>query len=202
MTYKIAKIRVLCFYVHFMSELRVKIRYGDHEFELEGAADAVERQLEAFRLFLSPPPPPLEKETKTEESDVKKAPPRVALEKIMRVRGPIYSLSFAAKVDEATLIILLGQRTFRQNDNVSGTEIMEGLRESGIRVRRVDTVLTKHIRTGIVVAMGRHRRRRYRLSMEGIEQAQQIARALIAKIPPPNAPSAENPMPKTAESSA
>jgi len=78
---------------------------------------------------------------------------------------------------------------------------MEGLRESGIRVPRVETFLAKHIRAGIVVALGQHRRRRYRLSMAGMERAQQIARDLIAKVPPPHTRASEVTPPKAKESS-
>jgi hypothetical protein len=128
-----------------MSELRIRMKFGDHEFEAEGLADALER--------------------------------------IMRVRGRILSLSVTATAAEAVLVILLGQRNLRQNDSVSGTEIMRGLRDSGIRIPRADTILTKHAGTGSVVAMGERRRRRYRLSSLGVEKAQQIARSLIALVP-------------------
>jgi len=39
----------------------------------------------------------------------------------------------------------------------------ELVREAIRLLVRVDTILTKHIRTGIVVALGQYRRRRYRL---------------------------------------
>ena len=159
-----------------MSELRIKIKFGEHEFEAEGSADSVEKQLEAFKRFIAPPPVP-------EPANDEKKAALLRLDRISRIRGRILSLSVPAKPVDAVLVILLSQRHFRQNNNVSGREIMEGLRDSGIRVRRADTILKKHAGTGSVVAMGQRRRRRYRLSSAGVEQAQQIARELIALAP-------------------
>jgi len=175
-----------------MSELRIKIRLGEREFEIEGSAESVERQFEAFKWLIAPPPDPTPvKEPLPEPPTPALAVERVPLERIMRIRGAIISLSVSSKVHDAVLVILLGQRIYRQNDNVSGIEVMEGLRDSGIRVPRVDLLLSRYARLGIVVAMGQHRRRRYRLSTAGVEQAQQIAHRLIALVPSPSVESAQ-----------
>jgi hypothetical protein len=166
-----------------MSELRIRMKFGEHEFEAEGLADAVERQLESFKQLIAPgQAAALSQRTAESPEDQRKAAPP-ALERIMRIRGRILSLSVTATAADAVLVILLGQRNLRQNDSVSGTEIMRGLRDSGIRIPRADTILTKHAGTGSVIAMGERRRRRYRLSSAGVEQAQQIALSLIALVP-------------------
>jgi DNA-binding PadR family transcriptional regulator len=74
---------------------------------------------------------------------------------------------------------------------VSGAEIMIGLRQSGFRIRRADLLLRKLQRKGNIIAIGRHRSRRYQFSKKGKEQAQQIARDLISQIPSENAESRE-----------
>jgi hypothetical protein len=169
-----------------MSELRIRIKLGEHEIELEGSVDAVERQFEPFKLLLIPQSPlaSVQKDSADIEEQTK-APSRLPLEKIIRVHDDIYSLSVNAKLEDAILVILLAQRTFRQNENVSGVEIMKGLRSSGFRVSRVDTILNRYFRLAQVVPMGQHRRRRYRLSLDGLQRAEQIARTLIAQLPPP-----------------
>jgi hypothetical protein len=175
-----------------MSELKVRMRCGDREFEIEGAADAVERQLESLRYVLAPElrsqiakeTPLLETEPPAVRSSPPQAAPPVPIEKILSVQGRVCSLTVGARVDDAVLTILLGQRRFRQNDAVSGSEIMAGLRESQIRVQRVDALMEKHMRAGVVVSTGRYRRRRYRLSADGIRRAEQIAQTLIGKLPP------------------
>src|SRR5258705_5537410 len=124
-----------------MSELRIRVKFGEHEIELEGSADAVERQFEPFKQFLMPaPPPPSPKESADEVKQVP-TPPRLSLEAITKVRGTIYSLTVNAKVEDAILVILLAQRIFRNNNSVSGIEIMKGLRDSGFQGRRVDMIL-------------------------------------------------------------
>ena len=108
--------------------------------------------------------------------------PPLLLNKIIQTKGRVVFVSVNAKVDEAVLAILLGQRHFRQNNSVSGMEIMSGLRESGFRILRADTILAKYAGDGSVVATGRRKLRRYRLSTDGIQRAEQIARHLISQL--------------------
>jgi hypothetical protein len=158
-----------------MSELRIKIKFGEHEFEAEGAPEPVERLFESFKRLIAPPPPEMPKpsEAPPPPEAEKKAPP-IPLHTIVRIQGRIVSLSANAKSDDAVLLLLLGQMQFRRNNTVSGAEVMQGLRESGLKVRRADRILAAHVRNGYVVAMGRLRRRRYRLSNAGIDRAQQL----------------------------
>jgi hypothetical protein len=66
---------------------------------------------------------------------------------------------------------------------VSGGDLMDGLRESGISIPRVDYILQKHVRNGFVVGTGQRRRRRYKLTAAGIECSRQIAEKLTSQIP-------------------
>jgi predicted nucleic acid-binding protein len=162
-----------------MSESRIRIKFGEHEFEAEGPAESVERQFAAFKQLVAPDPQLVMQATRLSGSDT--AP--VALEKIVRIRGRIVSLSVTAKAEDAVLVLLLGQRQFRKNDIVSGSQVMRGLRDSGLRIPRADTILAKHARDGYVIAMGARRLRRYRLSSAGVDRAEQIARQLISLVP-------------------
>lgn len=161
-----------------MGEIRIRIKFGEHEFEAEGSADAVDRHLETFRSLVAPPPlvepKPIAQETKRELP---------TWEKIMRVNGRVISLSVQSHPRDAALAILLGQRHFLRSENVSGREIMEGLRNSGTGVARADLILKQHALKGYVIATGRRRLKRYRLSTDGLQRAQQIARALAANVP-------------------
>lgn len=156
-----------------MSELRVKIKVGEHEFEAEGSEVSVERQFEAFKRLIAPP---------AGVSESEPAPPRLAVERITLHQGKILSLSEPANAAEAVLVILLLQRLYHQLEFVSGTEIMAGLRNSGIRINRADYILSKHAAEGAIIAIGERRRRRYRLSTEGLAKAEAIARRLIAQV--------------------
>ena len=154
-----------------MSEVRIRIKFGEHEFEAEGSVEAVDKHFATFRSLVAPAPTAEPNPTKLE------AP---IWEKIMRVNGRIVSLSVQSHPRDAALAILLGQRHFLRSESVSGREIMEGFRNSGIRAGRADLILKQHALRGYVIATGRRRLKRYRLSHDGLERAQQIARALAA----------------------
>ena len=77
-------------------------------------------------------------------------------------------------------MMLLGQRHFRRNSIVSGTQIMEGLRDSGFKILRADMFLKKHMRSGTIIGTGIRRTLRYQLSTDGLNRAEVIARRLLA----------------------
>src|SRR5580765_6429527 len=65
---------------------------------------------------------------------------------------------------EDVLLLLLGQQKLRGNASIAGNQIMEGLRASGHQIRRADYIMNRHASLGNVVATGKRRRRRYRLT--------------------------------------
>ena len=161
-----------------MSESRLRIKFGEHEFEAEGSTEAVERQLEIFKRLVLPGAAL----KAAMEAAQDQAP--LSLEKIMHVQGRTVSLRAAAKVDDAVLLLLLGQRQFRQHHILSGKDVMNGLRASGFKVRRADLVLKRLSGAGSIIAIGRYRARRYQLSKSGLDGAEQIARRLISQAAP------------------
>jgi len=165
-----------------MSESRLRIKFGEHEFEAEGSTESVERQLEIFKRLVIPGTALKAAMETTQESAKDQA--TLSLEKIMNVQGRTVSLRAAAKVDDAVLLLLLGQRQFRQHHILSGKDVMNGLRASGFKVRRADLVLKKLSGAGSIIAIGRYRARRYQLSKSGLDGAEQIARRLISQAAP------------------
>jgi DNA-binding transcriptional ArsR family regulator len=182
-----------------MSENRLKIKIGDHEFEAEGPAEVVQAQFAAFTELVGRLPARTEKppqaqpkpETQPEEEIKEQGngsngsnSGALNLEKIMRVEGRYVSLTVRANsVPEAVLLLLLGQRHYRGNDSVTGAELLSGLRETGMNVGRVDYTMDRLSNEGFVITLGVGRGRRYRLNNAGIMRAQEIARALIATVP-------------------
>jgi len=171
-----------------MSELSVKIKVGENTFEATGPADAVQIQVQAFARMIgslsleTPPPietsPPIKEELKPSSVSEK-----LELDRIMQISERTVSLRVAPKVDDAVLLILLGQRHYRRDEAVAGSDIMNGLRDSDLEVLRVDSNLKRHAASGMVVATGRRRLRRYRLSTDGLNRAEKIARELISQNP-------------------
>ena len=158
-----------------MSDLRLKIKFGEHEFEAEGTAETVQAQFVAFKQLVVPQAEgglSLATDTAVDPS----GPP--PFHKMVRVSDRIASLTVPAKTEDAVLLVLLAQKQFRNNDAVTGGEIMDGLRASGVRVPRADYILARHARDGNVVRVGEGRKRRYRLTDRGADRALQIVRHL------------------------
>lgn len=168
-----------------MESYKLKIKIGDYEFEAEGPVDVVQSQFAAFKELIGSAP------TSTKASDGNKGEsqptdqlPHLPLERILRAEGRIVSLTAKCdNVDEAVLLILLGQKEMRGNQEVSGAEVMDGLTQSGYRLNRVDYLLNKLETDGSTITMGVHRGRRYRLSNTGLNRALAIAKEVIATVP-------------------
>ena len=159
-----------------MSDLHLKIRIkiGDNEFEADGPADIIQNELIRFNRSLG---------LKTEPSIPEPKAPRADIEKVSEVNGRIVSLKGNAQAPAETILaILLGQQLLRNNTKVMGSEIMAGLRRSGITISRADYILRNLIADASVATGGSHRRRRYRLTNRGIEKAQEVARSLAAAL--------------------
>ena len=178
-----------------MGELTLKVTIGEFHFEADGPAEAVGAQFERFTRTIAPPPPEPgpstpQPEPAPEESPIMESAPAaskaevegLALERVIAVSGRAVSLRIAPKLEDAVLLILLGQKSFRRNEAVSGADVMSGIRSSGFRVIRVDSILMRHASRGLIVATGKRRNRRYRLSTDGVMRGEKIARELIARL--------------------
>ena len=175
-----------------MAENRLKIKIGEHEFEAEGPVDIVQAQLAAFtelvnKLPAGPPPKPAEP-TRTaaeqQQNGDTSGNGQLNLDKIMRAEGRLVSLTVSTEnIEDSALLLLLGQRHYRNNDSVTGGEVLDGLRESGQNVPRIDYQMHRLAQDGLVITVGSGRGRRYRLNNRGMQRAQEIARELIALVP-------------------
>jgi len=170
-----------------MDALKLKMKIGEHEFEAEGPADVVQAQFAAFKELVSAiPTKPAQASQKSEEQEpvINNAElSHLPLEKIMKVEGRMVSLTAKCDtVDEAILLLLLGQKEFRSNQEVTGAEIMDGLKQSGYILPRVDKTLDKLSRDGNVITVGVHRGRRYRLTNQGLTAALNIAKEVLTTV--------------------
>ena len=126
-----------------METYRLKMKVGNHEFEAEGPADVVKEQFQAFKELIATVPnaSTVEKpfaSAQSERDNIANANPSAfGLEKITRVDDRVVSLTARPEtIEDALLLLLLGQRTFRGNDSVTGAEIIGGLKQSGYTVAR------------------------------------------------------------------
>jgi len=173
-----------------MDHYKLKIKIGMHEFEAEGEQSMVQSQFEAFKQLIANQELSnaernagyvAQKETDT---GINANESSLMLDKITRIEGRIVSLTARPEaIEDAALVILLGQRTFRSNDSVTGSEVIDGLRQSGFSVTRVDWRLEKLASQGLIIKIGANRASRYRLTNQGMNKAQGVARNLIALVP-------------------
>ncbi len=173
---------------------KLKLKIGENEFEAEGDPDVVKEQFQAFKELVIDAArisPRAKGEPPASPPDGTGAAPRqesatqadVALDKIMRVEGRVVSLTVrAASLDDAILLIVYGQKAMRGNETVTGSEVMDGLTVSGLRVGRADRLLEKAGSSGDVIVIGTGRAKRYRISNAGMNKARQIAGTLIATV--------------------
>jgi hypothetical protein len=71
----------------------------------------------------------------------------------------------------------------RISQEVTGAEVMDGLKQSGYLLPRIDRTMDKLAAEGTLISVGVHRGRRYRLSNAGLTKALNIAKEVIETVP-------------------
>ncbi len=169
--------------------LRIKTKIAEHEFDGEGPAEIVQYNFDAWMevvksSLIGKEKPPPEKDDKGSPASQLEKLPHLPIEKILKSEGRVVSLTAKAEtVDEAVLLILLGQKDLRNNQEVTGSEIMDGLKQSGYQLGRVDRITDKLTNDGDMITVGVNRGRRYRLTNQGLAKALHIAKEVIATVP-------------------
>jgi hypothetical protein len=173
-----------------METTRIKVKIGDHEFEAEGPTEIVTRQFEAFKEMISTDSriiagPGSGKTAITLQAMEKLASAaHVPIEKVMHVSGRVISLTaLPQSIEDAALLIMLGQKDLRNNLTVTGQEIGDGLAQSGRPVPRVDRIMEKAIHEAFVLKTGIKRGTRYRLTNQGLSKALNVSKELIESLP-------------------
>jgi len=173
-----------------MSDYRLKIKIGDHEFEADGPVEAVQSQFEIFKNLITTIPTNKPETAAPENQEIPPQTPasqdisKSDLDRIFRSERRIISLTISPSSDvDAVLLILYGQRHYRNNESPTGGEILDGLEQSGYRAIRIDRIVTGLSSEGAVIITGRHRGKRYRLTNQGVVRTEGIVRDALAKLP-------------------
>jgi len=182
---------------------RMRLKIGVHEFEGDGPVDVVQEQAKRFMDLIATLPveqvlptasPAIESRTPDRAEVLIPPPPPskaisfpaidLALNKIMKVDERVVSLTVRPKnADDAALLLLYGQKLLRDNDSVTGAEVMGGITATGgLAIGRVDRLLEKLARDGDVIVVGEHRSKRYRLTNAGLNKVRQVAGELVATV--------------------
>jgi hypothetical protein len=168
-----------------MDSTRIKIKIGEHEFEAEGPAKVVQEQFEAFKQLIAKPPQQaatpsgdtLDKSIRTRNADGD-----IPFDKIYKVEKRIVSLTTKPESETyAAMLIMLGQKAYRENETVTASEIKDGLSQSGYRPERINRIMQPLADEGSVVRIGVRKGTRYRFTNQGFSKAQSAAKEAIAK---------------------
>jgi hypothetical protein len=168
---------------------KLKVKIDGQEFEAEGLPDLVTRQFEAFRLMIqgaglvtgeraiySEGRRPLDP---TPHEPIAQAGHRdVDLVKLFRISPQTQLLSLRQPPvgrypeADAILLLLLGHKRLRHEEDVPVTVLTEALKQSGCRVKRLDRILTVYTKDHSVVRSGRGKGGKYRLTNLGLKKAE------------------------------
>ena len=181
-------------------KLRVKI--DGQEFEAEGQSDLVSRQFEAFRLMIQgagpasvrhvdhPDPGPHLRQVAPQAAHTEAGGHKEDLAKLFEVSPQTQLLSLRQPPRgeypeaDAVLLLLLGHKRLRNEEDVPVTVLTEALKQSGCPVKRLDRILTIYTKDYSVIRSGRGKGGRYRLTNLGLKKVDAIAGRLCSEAYP------------------
>jgi len=178
----------------------LKVKVGPHEFEATGSPESVREKFEAFKELVKIMAMDSAASTAAFDSQrtlkglgavvdeaAKNFPIMGAgvddqLNKIMRLNGREISLTARPQLlRDAILLLIFGQKALRQNDAVTGAEIITGLETTGgYTFNRIDGLVEKIALEGDLLTFGERRGKKYRLTNTGLAKARAIAAELIS----------------------
>ncbi len=157
-------------------KLRIKHPSGA-EFEAEGPADFISAEKEGFLSRLETgagaPGKLPERQADSQENNTWSAIAEVKNGlTILKNKNP------GLKAGEAALLLLAAERQLNKTQNLSAITLSKAIKASGYAPDRLDRLLTKALKEGLVKASGTKRNRTYSIADKGLERAWLEARKL------------------------
>lgn len=150
-------------------KLRIKHPSGA-EFEAEGPADFILNEKEGFLSRLTKP----SEETATAQNPQEKAPEQPNWEAIAETINGLTILKNKhpqLRAGEAVLLLLASKRQLNGAQEVGALSLSKAIKASGYVPGRIDRLLAKALREGLVKASGTKRNRSYHITGKGLEIA-------------------------------
>lgn len=158
-------------------KLRIKYPSGA-EFEAEGPAEFILSEKDGFisRLIAPGTDPAAPAIRKAETGS---GPDWEALADTKNGLTILKNKHLGVKAGEAALLILAAERQLKGSQEISALALSKAVKASGYAPERLDRVLTKAIKEGLILASGTKRNRAYQATDKGLE----IAWLKAAKLP-------------------
>ena len=159
------------------SSYRLKVRFGNSDFEAEGPTEIVTEAYQGFltAVTLCPAETPrvdVSEEIESAGQTHREGYPSSLLERAFIVDGESVSLRSLPSSDKGDALVLLiyGYRTLVAKQAVTGNELASAARQSGLALNRVD----RFIPEDYVMRGGSGNAKRYHLNNRGIEYAENM----------------------------
>jgi hypothetical protein len=166
----------LCDNAHRMTSYKIKVHIsGQHDFEAEGDKETVERQ---FAIFTE-----LVRAVMSRNNCMPENEPEF-LTKVIRTDEKILFLSTVPTTSypaaDALLVLLLAYKLMIKRDVVSGKELLDSLKKTGVDTNRIDRAFGRYLggTQAFVVKIGIRRGVKYKLTERGMSKARELARIL------------------------
>ncbi len=165
---------------------RLRVRLGNAEFDAEGDEATVKEQYKMFLDAVQRAPNIDQPVTRPQQEPAENfsEDPAIAttglgqpdLERVFTTTQGVISLRVLpqgkTKDADALLLLLYGIQKLKHEHDALGTQIMKAARQSGLRIDRVDRVISTH--RDFYIRGGRRRGARYSLNNQGIAKAEKI----------------------------
>ncbi len=172
---------------------KLHIKLGDAEFSAEGEQAAVQKQftafLEAWKAMPSPPsagPSPPGNGTGNNQGLPLPPQPGVIDDATLRRifekgDGDLVSLRILPKTErripDSLILLLYGFRVLAGKSDVSGTDVIAGAAQSGLKIGRVDHAI--FVNREMITEGGYRRGKKYGLNTQGVNHALGLIQAML-----------------------
>jgi hypothetical protein len=182
-----------------MDTFKLRLKIGVNEFEAEGSQEYIQAERQVFLESIdgnelddepdpgepgnpgnpAPPAPAAPGDSPISLADMGKLAKQDRSDKDLIVLTALPQESDTQKQD-ALVLLLLAHRVIRSVENVKTTNILNGMKQSGIPVERLDGVADKM--PTLVLKTGVRKGTKYRLSTTGVQKAVAVAKALLTHV--------------------
>jgi hypothetical protein len=158
-----------------METLKLRIKFGENEFEGDGAKHTILEQFEVFKNLIKLMA--LNQEEKTIHDNKELNPPPLPF---FHSQGPERAVSNKNEVERYLINIL---KRFKNQKEVSVLNLNQALKKSGLSPNRLDRMLSAHTRNQLVLKSGKGKGGGYQLTQKGALHAKELANNISNLLP-------------------